>query len=138
MPKTVTGTHYQEIVATVLRQSGMHYQEQVTVGKKPDGGRHRVDFVAWRPETPGRKILVSCKVQNWSGSTEEKLPYEVIKLLYTMRENPEYEKAYIILGGTGWSKGIRGFIKKDLREFIPDADRVQVLLTDEFLSQRFR
>lgn len=137
MPDTRTGTQYQQMIQLALEHSGLVYKAQQNVGVKPDGGNHRVDFVAWRPSAPERKILVSCKVQTQQGTAEEKLPYEVIKLVHVMRLQPQYVSAYLILGGEGWSKGIRQFCKSGLCSFIAGADKVVVYTTDELLSSGF-
>jgi hypothetical protein len=137
MPDTRTGGHYENIIEIGLKNGGLVYAQQQLVGEKPDGGRHKVDFVAWKPGEPGRKILVSCKVQNMGGSAEEKLPYEIIKLLHTMNKQPEYVAAFLILGGMGWSRGIQNFIKVRLKEFVIGADRVTVYTTDEMITGGF-
>ena len=63
------------------------------------------------------------------------MAYEVIKLLYTMKMDSRYKKSWIIMGGEGWSVGMREFIKNHLGEWIPEmAGRVEILTTDQLIS----
>lgn len=67
-----------------LERAGLKHAEQVKVGPKPGDEVHRADFVAWRPGRDDRKVIVSAKVQNASGTAEEKLLYELVKLLHAV------------------------------------------------------
>lgn len=61
--------------------------------------------------------------------------YEVIKLLYTMKTDNRYKKSWIIMGGEGWSIGMREFINHHLSEWIPQMiNKVFVLTTDQLIS----
>ncbi len=86
---TRTGGVLERMIVPALDQGGYTYQTQVLLGKRLGIGRHMVDAVA---EKDGRKILISLKWQQVSGTAEQKVPFEVICLLEAL-EVGQYEKA---------------------------------------------
>jgi hypothetical protein len=59
------------------RAGGSSVQKRVVVGVWLGGGKHIVDVVA---EKDGRRLIVSLKWQQVSGTAEQKVPFEVICL----------------------------------------------------------
>ena len=108
---------------------------QVSVGEKPGGGKHRVDWeLSWISDSNVRG-LVSCKYQGTSGTAEEKIAYEVIKLLHSMKVDPRYKHSWIVMGGDGWSSGMRTFVHDHLREWIPEMDKkITIFTTDQLIN----
>jgi hypothetical protein len=133
---TATGKWYEKIVDQVLQECGLEYKRQQVVGGTPAGKQHRIDYLAWDQRDPKRKVLISCKVQNVGGTAEEKLPYEIIKLLHAMDSNPEYVAAYLVVGGTGWTREYLDWIRSGLRRYVPASPRIHILTTDELISKR--
>jgi hypothetical protein len=136
---TTTGSSYEAIIEMCIKRSceknNLKAANQVTVGLKPGGGKHRVDWEISDITNPDKRGLISCKYQGTSGTAEEKIAYEVIKLLHAMKVDSRYEKSWIIIGGEGWSSGMREFIKVHLREWIPEMkQKVEILTTDELIS----
>ena len=82
-----------------LEQGGYAYKTQVHFGQRLGLGKHIVDAVV---EKDGRKFLLSLKWQQVSGTAEQKVPFEVICLIEAL-EDGKYEKAYVVLGGEGWT-----------------------------------
>ena len=77
------------------------------IGVRPGGRRHVIDVLA--TDGQGRKYLVSLKWQQVSGTAEQKVPFEAICLAEAIRTGEgEYHKAYLVLGGDGWS--LRGVL----------------------------
>ena len=104
------------------------------MGKKPGGGNHRVDWEIYKLGDPLTRGLISCKFQKASGTAEEKIAYEVIKLLHSMKEDSRFKKSWIVMGGDGWSVGMKEFVRKDLPKWIPEMkEKVFILNTDEFI-----
>lgn len=120
---------YEQLIGGLIRQKGLIPIPQVDIGKRPDGRRHRADFVV---ATENGEVIVSCKVQHEKGTAEEKLPFEVLKLVYALETNPQYRHAYLVLGGGGWDERLLGFIRKELPNYLRGADRVEVKTTLEF------
>jgi flavorubredoxin len=84
---------------------------------------------------PNIRGLISCKFQSTSGTAEEKIAYEVIKLLHTMKEDSRFIKGWIIMGGNGWSEGIREFVKSELSEWIPGMkSKIDIISTDQLIN----
>lgn len=136
---TTTGSNYEAIIEMCIKRSceknNLSAISQATVGKKPGGGKHRVDWEIYRTTEPDFRGLISCKFQGTSGTAEEKIAYEVIKLLYSMKIDPRYKKSWIIMGGEGWSNGMREFVNNHLSEWIPEMrEKVEILTTDQLIS----
>lgn len=136
---TTTGSNYEAIIEMCIKRSceknDLTAISQATVGDKPGGGKHRVDWEIFRTSEPNVRGLISCKFQGTSGTAEEKIAYEVIKLLHSMKIDSRYKKSWIIMGGEGWSSGMRGFVNDHLSEWIPEMkDKVEILTTDQLIS----
>lgn len=139
MRDTTSGSNYEEVIELCIRRScernGLEAKRQSFVGEKPGGGRHRVDWELLKISDPSRRGLISCKFQATSGTAEEKIAYEVIKLLHTMQSDKRYRRAWIIMGGEGWSQGMRQFTTKELVYWIPAMrENVEILTTDQLLN----
>jgi len=137
---TTTGSDYEAVIRSCIerscRKNGLTAESQKVIGEKPGGGRHRVDWELTSNENVNIKGLVSCKFQKTSGTAEEKIAYEVIKLLHAMEVDSRYLHSWIIMGGTGWSPGIRKFTNEELTKWIPKMlGRVTFLTTEELVSQ---
>lgn len=137
---TSTGSHYEGIIASCIERScaknGLMAKHQAQVGTKPGGGRHRVDWEIIDIANPEIRGLVSCKFQQTSGTAEEKIAYEVIKLLHTMESDLRYKHAWIVMGGVGWSTGMISFVENELAIWIPKlTGKVSIYTsTDSFVS----
>ena len=127
---TKTGSTLEVTVEAVLLNNSYAVEKQQVVGTKPGGGRHKADIVGMRPN--GSKFLVSLKWQQTAGSAEEKIPFEVIKLLHALRENRDFDKAYIVVGGDGFSAGLVDFyLSEEFRSYIRESEKIEILtLTD--------
>jgi hypothetical protein len=137
---TTTGSNYESIIEACIKRSceknGLKAVAQAFVGIKPGGGKHRVDWEIIDNNNEDNRGLVSCKFQGTSGTAEEKMAYEVIKLLHAMNTDSRYKKSWIIMGGEGWSPGMREFIKNHLPEWIPGMkNSVFILSTDEIINR---
>ena len=126
---------YQVLEAMVLpslTQGGYTYQKQVDVGRRPNGSKHYIDVLA---QKEGRKILISLKWQQVPGTAEQKVPYEVICLIKTIRDsNQEFDRAYIVLGGPGWS--LRDYYASgDMYEYLPYREYVSIMTLEDFVAQ---
>jgi hypothetical protein len=136
---TTTGSHYESIIEMCIKRSceknNLEAIGQAIVGIKPGGGKHRVDWEIIDKSDKNSRGLISCKYQGTSGTAEEKMAYEVIKLLHAMKLDPRYKKSWIIMGGEGWSPGMREFIKNHLGEWIPEMkESIHILTTDQLLQ----
>jgi hypothetical protein len=109
------------MIIPALERGGYKYRTQVKIGERLGRGRHVVDAVA---EKSDRKVLISVKWQQVSGTAEQKVPFEVICLSDAL-EHGSYEKGYVVLGGEGWK--LRDFyVSGGLRKYLTRADRVEI------------
>ena len=136
---TTTGSNYEAIIEMCIKRSceknNLEAISQASIGIKPGGGKHRVDWEIIDKNDPDSRGLISCKYQGTSGTAEEKMAYEVIKLLYTMKLDSRYKKSWIIMGGEGWSTGMREFINNHLSDWIPAMqNKVSILTTDLLIN----
>jgi len=127
---TRTGGVLERMVLPALDQGGYTYETQVAVGRRLGVGNHVVDVVA---EKDGRKILLSLKWQQVSGTAEQKVPFEVICLLDALGTGV-YERAYLVLGGEGWT--LRPFFTSGgLKRFLVNAENVDVVTLEGFVGK---
>ena len=92
----ISGKKFEKLVAQILRKNGCLVTEQVNIGFKFKNKKHQVDSLV------NGKILVSVKFQDVAGTAEEKVGYE----MWTLNEKiltGVFEKAFVILGGPGWT-----------------------------------
>lgn len=133
---TKTGWVLENMILPALQQGGYSAESQVYVGKrlgKKEGkhGRHKVDAIA---KKDGRAVLLSAKWQQTGGTAEEKVPYEVMCLAQAIHDEPgKYDKAYLILGGDGWT--LRDFyISGELRRYLNNTEVVEVVTLEKFVG----
>ncbi|MBY0494336.1 MAG: hypothetical protein K2Y23_08965 [Cyanobacteria bacterium] len=126
---TRTGGVLEAMVLPALTRGGYKQSVQVKIGNRLGCGVHFVDVVA---EKAGRKILISMKWQQVSGTAEQKVPFEVICLMEAV-ESGAGEKAYMVLGGEGWT--LRDlYVGGGLRKFLDHAD-VEILTLEAFVAK---
>lgn len=127
---TRTGGVMEAMIFPALRQGGYTWTTQVKIGRRPGGGRHIVDAVATKDAL---LILVSSKWQEVSGTAEQKVPWEVICLIAALKTE-EYKRAYLILGGPGWT--LRDFyVRGGLRDYIIGSEKVHIVTLEDFVAK---
>lgn len=136
---TGTGSAFKSVVESALtnlsRRFNFEVERSVIVGVKPNGKPNRVDFVIRRTDNESRRGIVSCRSQSVGGTAEEKVAFEVIRLLRTMQSDSRYKHSWLVLGGSGWSDDLVDFYMNDLKIYIPKmTESVTILRTDELLS----
>ncbi len=138
---TTTGSHFEDIVKSVINRFCEKYEMianyQVIIGEKPGVGRHKIDWELVDKSNSNIRGLISCKTQNTSGTAEEKVVYEVIKLLYAIKNDSRYVHGWIILGGIGWSHSMKNFINHELMNWVPEMkEKITIFLsTDELMTK---
>jgi len=126
---TRTGGVLEAMVLPALKQGGYGYQTQVVVGKRLGGSKHKVDALA---EKNGERIIVSMKWQQVGGTAEQKVPFEVMCLAAEVKSKA-FQKAYLVLGGEGWT--LRDFYTSgELVRHLIDAALVNVLTLEGFVA----
>lgn len=119
MRDTTTGTNYEKRMEVLLAETNITYQSQKVIGKKRNGGNHRVDLII------DGDILVSLKHQEVSGTAEEKVPFEFMKLQHAV-DDYNYKHALIVLSGDkGWTWKnyyLSQEFKSSMKTLYPDVD----------------
>jgi hypothetical protein len=130
---TTTGTILEHTVIPILERNGYKIKSQNYIGTSVGGKRHRVDVLV--EAIDGTEIPVSVKWQQVTGTAEEKVPFEVIKMIHAVKSsNGRFTHAYIILGGSsGWT--LKNFyLSGGLSEYIRDYELVKIVTIDEFIT----
>jgi len=96
---TTTGAVLEAMILPALERGGYQWRVQVETGTRPGGRKHQADVFAVRVS---RRVLISLKWQQTSGTAEQKVPFEVMCLADAVRSNAA-DTAYLVLGGDGWS-----------------------------------
>ena len=126
---TNTGGVLEQMVLPALVRGGYAYKMQVTIGQRLGCGKHKVDAVA---ERAGKRLLISMKWQQSSGTAEQKVPFEVICLLEAL-ENGDYEKAYLVLGGGGWT--LRElYTSGGIDKYLHHSKSVKIITLEDFVA----
>lgn len=120
------------IIENICRPNDLELYSQTNLElSKPGGGKHRIDFEIVSQRDPNIRGLFSCKYQKSGGSADEKIAYEVIKLLDAMKVDSRYKHSWIALGGNGWSKSIKKFVSEGhIEEWIPSMRGKVTIFTD--------
>jgi hypothetical protein len=116
-----------------LARGGYDYKLRVKIGQRMGCGSHYVDVIA---EKNGKKYLISLKWQQVAGTAEQKIPFEVICLAEAL-EAGDYERAYVVLGGEGWTLR-RFYTSGGLAKYIRGADRVTIVTLEGFVANANR
>ena len=125
---TTTGAVLEAMILPALERGHYASRKQVTVGKRCGGGTHKADAVA---EKAGTKVLVSLKWQQTGGTAEQKVPFEVMCLAEAVRAG-EAERAYLVLGGDGWT--LRDYFTSGaLQDHLIYAALVRVVTLEAFI-----
>ena len=126
---TGTGGVLEDMVLPALTRGGYEVRRQVLVHERPGGRKHKVDAVAVKD---GGQVLISLKWQQTSGTAEQKVPFEVICLSVAVRAD-NYEKAYLVLGGGGWT--LRDYFTSGaLADHLKDSDTVEIVTLETFIA----
>ena len=125
---TSTGAVLEAMVLPALDRGGYVWRVQVETGTRPGGRRHQVDAIAAKD---GDDVLVSLKWQQTSGTAEQKVPFEVMCLADAVHAG-KATRAYLVLGGDGWT--LRDyFTSGKLSEHLIHAALVQVITLEAFV-----
>ncbi len=127
---TRTGGVLEQMVLPALSRGGYTCQVRVKVGQRLGCGAHFVDVIAEKDE---KRFLISLKWQQVSGTAEQKIPFEVICLSEVL-EAGKYEKAYVVLGGEGWT--LRQFyVGGGLQRYLKGSELVDIITLEGFVAR---
>ncbi len=124
-----TGEVLETKVLPALRRGGYNCQVHVRIGKYLRGATQKVHAVA---EKDSQRTLVSMKWRQRRGTGEQKVPFEVIRLADAVCTG-KFKKAYLVLGGTGWS--LRDYyLSSAFRRHFLQASKVNLMTLEAFAA----
>jgi hypothetical protein len=127
---TRTGAVLERMILPALEMGGYVYETQVRIGTRIGGGSHVVDLIAKKRDAT---FLISLKWQQVSGTTEQKVPFEVICLEEALNTG-KFEKAYVVLGGDGWK--LRTFYAAGgLNQYLRLSGKVVISTLESFIAR---
>lgn len=137
------GKAFEEDVGEVLSRAcdkhGYSKRPQARVGTTPGGSAHIVDWEIWDSNNHNVRALVSCKYQDSGGTAEEKIPYEVIKLVKAMNDDSRYRFAWLVIGGDGWNSGLLSYYVNGLVMDIPTMDgKLKIVTFNDIFSETLK
>ena len=133
-----TGAVFEQLFNAVLPMKGYRIlgrqEYEFFIPPSISGGKHRPDKVIETPD--GHWLILSKKWQETTGTAEQKVPFEVIKLIDTINNsNKKFPYAYLILGGEGWNPRLKDFyLKGGLNPYINGHHLVHIVNSDQFLT----
>jgi len=127
---TNTGAVLEAMILPALARGGYKSEKQVVLGCRPGGRTHKVDAVA--SKEGGARIVVSLKWQQVSGTAEQKVPFEVMCLAEVVNCGT-CEKAYLVLGGDGWT--LRDYyVGGGLAAHLVHSAKVKIVTLERFVA----
>ena len=118
-------------VASALERGNYKYYKDRIVGRKL--GTQRPYKTACAVDALGRVHAILMRWQRVGGTTEDKIPFDVIRLIDLLQSNKDCSTAHLILGGDGWSN--REFlVGGGLQAFIPNSEQVNITSLDDFID----
>jgi hypothetical protein len=133
-----TGKVFEQLYDTALQMKGYRLVNKTEyesfLAPSISGGKHLPDRVVETPDL--RWLILSKKWQETAGTAEQKVPFEIIKLIDALiKSRGKFHYAYLILGGEGWSSKLKDvYLNGGLNMYINGHDLVKVVSSDRFLS----
>ena len=115
-----------------LRMFSDSVDENVVIGTRPHGTKMKTNFVI---SLNHKKYAIITKFQFSAGSVDFKLPYEAISLAFSVRASEDIDEGFIILGGTGYSKGMLKFMLDDIQNWIDLGKEIKIIVLEDFIRQ---
>jgi hypothetical protein len=130
---TTSGKMLEEIIVPIAERNGYEIKAQARLKPGIGGGDHWLDALVTAPN--GDQIALSLKWQAGPGSVDEKVPYEIVKLLTLKDSIPQIKRLYIIIGGKGFRERLLKYYRGgDISPFIPRANEVIIADIDEIMT----
>ena len=126
---TRTGTGQELMIESLLEFNHYDYKKQVFIGKQLFNNRYKADFVI------DHSIIVSLKWQQVAGTAEQKVIYEIASLIKII-ENDNFKKAYVVIGGNGFSQNAKEYLfSQEHRNILKHGDLVENIGVEDFIAR---
>lgn len=129
MRNTTTGISYEDRIKYLLEHhTDYRIRVRHNIGKKRNGGNHIVDILL------NEKELISLKYQKTTGTAEEKIPGEIVKLQQAI-DDYSYESATIVLAGDDDAWTLKDYyLTGDLMNYM-NCPNVRIISHEQFLNE---
>ncbi len=126
---TRTGTGQELMIESLLEFNHYDYQKQVFIGKQLFNNRYKADFVV------DHSIIISLKWQQVAGTAEQKVIYEIASLIKII-ENDNFKKAYVVIGGNGFSQNAKEYLfSQEHKNILKHGDLVENIGVEDFIAR---
>ena len=126
---TRTGTGQELMIESLLEFNHYNYQKQVFIGKQLFNNRYKADFVV------DHSIIISLKWQQVAGTAEQKVIYEIASLIKII-EYDNFKKAYVVIGGNGFSQNAKEYLfRQEHRNILKHGDLVENIGVEDFIAR---
>jgi hypothetical protein len=130
---TTSGQVLEKIIVPIAESNGYRIETQARLGPGIGGGQHWLDGLV--TATNGDQIALSLKWQAGPGTADEKVPFEIVKLLTLKDASPQIKRAYIIIGGRGFRERLLAYYKSGaITPYIPRAREVTITDIDDIMT----
>lgn len=126
-----TNEVYKTMLLPSIEKGGYHKLNDTKIGTRPNGNFHRVGYILKKAQDLFPVVL---RWQQVNGTAEQKLPYEMLCLIESIQQRPQYTKVYVVLGGPGWT--LRDYyLSQRFREQLNIPDRIKIMTVETFIKQ---
>ena len=133
MRDTRTGSVLEAMILPALELGGYGFSRRRYIGERLGGRKHIVDVIA--ADRAGCRFLISLKWQQVGGTAEQKVPFEAMCLANAVLQEPSvYRRAYIVLGGEGWTLR-RFYVGGGLNEYFTHHHLVTITGLETFVAR---
>jgi hypothetical protein len=127
---TRTGTGQEIMIESLLKYNNYNYEKQIFIGNQLFNNRYKADFVI------DDSIIVSLKWQQVPGTAEQKVIYEIASLIKIIIESNKYTKAYLVIGGNGFSANAKEYLfNQRYKDILKNEDLVKSISTEDFIAR---
>jgi len=127
---TRTGTGQELMIESILKFNQYNYEKQVFIGKQLFNNRYKADFII------NNSIIVSLKWQQVPGTAEQKVIYEIASLIKIIETSDIYTKAYLVIGGNGFSSNSKNYLfSQEHRKILKNGDLVENISVEDFIAR---
>ena len=106
--------------------------KSVEIGIRPHGTKYSASYLF---KLNSINYAIVCKFQNTGGSVDFKLPYELISLANSVNNSEYISYGLLILGGSGYGKGMLKFITKDIHFWVNIGNNTRAMLIEDFIHR---
>ena len=127
---TRTGAGQEIMIESLLKYNKYNYEKHIFIGNQLFNNRYKADFVI------DNSIIVSLKWQQVPGTAEQKAIYEIASLIKIIEESDKYTKAYLVIGGNGFSSNAKEYLfNQRYANILKNGNLVRSISVEDFIAK---